>query len=229
MLNGYGATILDGAWLTVQLALLSMLLAVVLGLFGAALRLSPMKWLALLGETYATVIRGIPELVLILLIFYGGQDLVNRVAPLLGHEDYIDINPFVAGVCTLGFIYGAYLSETFRGAFMAIPKGQGEAGMAYGMSPLRVFLRILVPQMIRLAIPGLTNNWLVLVKATALISLVGLQDMMARAKSAGDATREPFTYILLAAAVYLAITSVSLLVLRYLERRYSVGVKAAEL
>jgi len=229
MLQGYGSTILDGAWLTVQLALLSMAVAVALGLLGAAFRLSPVRWLALLGETYATVIRGIPELVLILLIFFGGQDLVNRIAPLLGHEDYIDINPFVAGVGTLGFIYGAYLSETFRGAFMAIPKGQGEAGMAYGMSPLRVFFRILVPQMIRLAIPGLTNNWLVLVKATALISLVGLQDMMARAKSAGDATREPFTYILLAAAVYLAITSVSLLVLRYLERRYSVGVKAAEL
>lgn len=229
MLQGYGSTILDGAWLTVQLALLSMAVAVALGLLGAAFRLSPVKWLALMGETYATVIRGIPELVLILLIFFGGQDLVNRIAPLLGHEDYIDINPFVAGVGTLGFIYGAYLSETFRGAFMAIPKGQGEAGLAYGMSPLRVFLRILVPQMIRLAIPGITNNWLVLVKATALISLVGLQDMMARAKSAGDATREPFTYILLAAAVYLAITSVSLLVLRYLERRYSVGVKAAEL
>ena len=229
MLQGYGSTILDGAWLTVQLALLSMAVAVALGLLGAAFRLSPVRWLALLGETYATVIRGIPELVLILLIFFGGQDLVNRIAPLLGHEDYIDINPFVAGVGTRGFIYGAYLSETFRGAFMAIPKGQGEAGLAYGMSPLRVFLRILVPQMIRLAIPGITNNWLVLVKATALISLVGLQDMMARAKSAGDATREPFTYILLAAAVYLAITSVSLLVLRYLERRYSVGVKAAEL
>ncbi|MDF2075791.1 ABC transporter permease [Pseudomonas mendocina] len=229
MLQGYGSTILDGAWLTVQLALLSMAVAVALGLLGAAFRLSPVKWLALMGETYATVIRGIPELVLILLIFFGGQDLVNRIAPLLGHEDYIDINPFVAGVGTLGFIYGAYLSETFRGAFMAIPKGQGEAGMAYGMSSLRVFLRILVPQMIRLAIPGITNNWLVLVKATALISLVGLQDMMARAKSAGDATREPFTYILLVAAVYLAITSVSLLVLRYLERRYSVGVKAAEL
>jgi len=229
MLQGYGSTILDGAWLTVQLALLSMAVAVALGLLGAAFRLSPVRWLALMGETYSTVIRGIPELVLILLIFYGGQDLVNRIAPLLGYEDYIDLNPFVAGVGTLGFIYGAYLSETFRGAFMAIPKGQGEAGLAYGMSSQRVFLRILVPQMIRLAIPGLTNNWLVLVKATALISLVGLQDMMARAKSAGDATREPFLYILLAAAVYLAITSVSLLVLRYLERRYSVGVKVAEL
>lgn len=229
MFNGYGSTILDGAWLTVQLSLLSMAVAVALGLAGAAFRLSPVKWLALMGETYATVIRGIPDLVLILLIFYGGQDLVNRIAPLVGYEDYIDINPFVAGVSTLGFIYGAYLSETFRGAFMAIPKGQGEAGMAYGMSPLRVFFRILVPQMIRLAIPGFTNNWLVLIKATALISLVGLQDMMARAKSAGDATREPFTYILLAAAIYLVMTSVSLLVLRYLERRYSAGVKAMEI
>ncbi|MDD0843190.1 ABC transporter permease [Pseudomonas sp. Gutcm_11s] len=229
MFNGYGSTILDGAWLTVQLSLLSMAVAITLGLLGASFRLSPVKWLALMGETYATVIRGIPDLVLILLIFYGGQDLVNRIAPLVGYEDYIDINPFIAGVSTLGFIYGAYLSETFRGAFMAIPKGQGEAGMAYGMSPLRVFFRILVPQMIRLAIPGFTNNWLVLIKATALISLVGLQDMMARAKSAGDATREPFTYILLAAAIYLIMTSVSLLVLRYLERRYSVGVKTAEI
>ncbi|AMR67551.1 ABC transporter permease [Aquipseudomonas alcaligenes] len=229
MFNGYGSTILDGTWLTVQLALLSMAVAIALGLLGAAFRLSPVKWLALLGETYAAVIRGIPDLVLILLIFYGGQEMLNRVLELSGYEGYVDINPFVAGVGTLGFIYGAYLSETFRGAFMAIPKGQGEAGLAYGMSPLRVFFRILVPQMIRLAIPGFTNNWLVLIKATALISLVGLQDMMARAKSAGDATREPFTYILLAAAIYLAITSVSLLVLRYLERRYSVGVKTAEI
>lgn len=229
MLKGYGAVILDGAWLTLQLALSSMALAIVLGLIGVALRLSPVRWLAWLGDLYSTVIRGIPDLVLILLIFYGGQDMVNRIAPLLGYEDYIDINPFVAGVGTLGFIYGAYLSETFRGAFMSIPKGQGEAGMAYGMSPLRVFWRILVPQMIRLAIPGFTNNWLVLIKATALISLVGLQDMMARAKSAGDATHEPFTYILAAAAIYLAITSVSLLVLRYLERRYSAGVKAMEI
>ena len=229
MFNGYGSTILDGTWLTVQLALLSMAVAIALGLLGAAFRLSPVKWLALLGETYAAVIRGIPDLVLILLIFYGGQEMLNRVLELSGYEGYVDINPFVAGVGTLGFIYGAYLSETFRGVFMAIPKGQGEAGLAYGMSPLRVFFRILVPQMIRLAIPGFTNNWLVLIKATALISLVGLQDMMARAKSAGDATREPFTYILLAAAIYLAITSVSLLVLRYLERRYSVGVKTAEI
>jgi arginine/ornithine transport system permease protein len=109
MLNGYGSTILDGAWLTLILALTSMAVAIFLGLLGAAFRLSPIKWLALLGETYATVIRGVPDLVLILLIFYGGQDIVNRVAPMLGYDDYIDINPFIAGVFTMGFIFGAYL------------------------------------------------------------------------------------------------------------------------
>ncbi|MEL7938125.1 MULTISPECIES: ABC transporter permease [Pseudomonas] len=229
MFNGYAATIVDGAWLTLQLALLSMALAAVLGLVGAAFRLSPVRWLAWCGDAYSTVIRGVPDLVLILLIFYGGQDLVNRVAPLLGHDDYIDLNPFVVGVGTLGFIFGAYLSETFRGAFMAIPRGQAEAGFAYGMSHLQVFFRVQVPQMIRLAIPGFTNNWLVLVKATALISVVSLQDMMFKAKQAADATREPFTYYLFVAALYLVVTSVSLLLLRLLERRYSVGVKVAEL
>ena len=229
MLNGYGSTILDGAWLTLLLALSSITMAVVLGLIGAAFRLSPIRWLSILGETYATVIRGIPDLVLILLIFYGGQQVVNIVAPMVGYEDYIDLDPFWSGVFTLGFIFGAYLSETFRGAFMAIPKGQGEAGLAYGMSGTKVFFRILVPQMIRLAIPGFTNNWLVMTKATALISVVGLQDMMFKAKSAADATREPFTFYLAVAARYLVLTSVSLLALRYLERRYSAGIKAAEL
>ncbi|MNF45673.1 Histidine transport system permease protein HisQ [compost metagenome] len=229
MLQGYGSTILDGAWLTLSLALTSMTLAIALGLVGAACRLSSLKWLALLGETYTTLVRGLPDLVLILLIFYGGQDLVNRVAPLLGHDQYVDINPFIAGVCTMGFIFGAYLSETFRSAFIALPKGQGEAGLAYGMSATQVFFRILVPQMIRLAIPGFTNNWLVLTKSTALISVIGLQDMMFKAKNAADATHEPFTFFLAVAALYLVLTSLSLLALRYLEKRFSVGVKAAVL
>ena len=229
MLHGYGSSILDGAWLTVNLALTSMALAVALGLVGAAFHLSPVKWLARLGEGYTTVIRGIPDLVLILLIFYGGQDLINRIALASGYTGYIDINPFIAGVCTMGFIFGAYLSETFRGAFMAIPAGQAEAGMAYGMSRTQVFWRILVPQMVRFALPGFTNNWLVLTKSTALISVIGLQDMMFKAKNAADATHEPFTFFLAVAVLYLMLTSVSLLVLRYLEKHFSVGIKAAEL
>lgn len=229
MLKGYGEVILEGVGLTLQLALSSMALAIVLGLIGASFRLSPIRLLAWLGEVYSTVIRGIPDLVLILLIFYGGQDVLNRVAAAVGYDDYIDLNPLLTGIFTLGFIFGAYLSETFRGAFMGIPKGQAEAGAAYGMSGLQIFFRVLVPQMVRLAIPGFTNNWLVLTKATALISVVGLQDMMFKAKQAADATREPFTFYLAVAGLYLLITTVSLLLLKWLERRYSVGVRAAEL
>ncbi|MEG0242203.1 MAG: ABC transporter permease [Pseudomonas sp.] len=229
MLHGYGSSILDGAWLSISLALMAMALAISLGLIGAACRLSPLRWLAALGEIYTTVVRGIPDLVLILLVFYGGQDLVNRLALALGYEQYIDINPFIAGVGTMGFIFGAYLSETFRGAFLAIPKGQVEAGAAYGMGSLQVFWRISVPQLVRLALPGFTNNWLVLTKSTALISVIGLQDMMFKAKNAADATHEPFTFFLTVAGLYLLLTSLSLLLLRRVENRYSFGIKAAEL
>jgi len=229
MLHGYGSSILEGAWLSISLALMAMALAISLGLIGAACRLSPLRWLAALGEIYTTLVRGIPDLVLILLVFYGGQDLVNRLALALGYEQYIDINPFIAGVGTMGFIFGAYLSETFRGAFLAIPKGQAEAGAAYGMGSLQVFWRISVPQLVRLALPGFTNNWLVLTKSTALISVIGLQDMMFKAKNAADATHEPFTFFLTVAGLYLLLTSLSLLLLRGVEKRYSFGIKAAEL
>lgn len=229
MLKGYGHVILDGAWLTLQLAVCSMALAVVLGLIVVSMRLSSIRWIAWSGDLYSTVVRGIPDLVLILLIFYGGQNAINQIAPLFGHEEYIDLNPLIAGIGTLGFIFGAFLSETFRGAFLAVPKGQSESGLAYGMGKTKVFFRIMVPQAIRLSIPGITNNWLVLTKATALISVVGLQDMMFKAKQAADATREPFTFFLAVGALYLILTSISLIILKQLERRYSVGFKAAEL
>ncbi|MGK0151757.1 ABC transporter permease [Pseudomonas putida] len=229
MLHGYGSSILDGACLSISLALMAMALAIALGLVGAACRLSPLRWLAALGEIYTTAVRGIPDLVLILLVFYGGQDLINRLALALGYEQYIDINPFIAGVCTMGFIFGAYLSETFRGAFLAIPKGQAEAGAAFAMGSLQVFWRISVPQLVRLALPGFTNNWLVLIKSTALISVIGLQDMMFKAKNAADATHEPFTFFLTVAGLYLLLTSLSLVLLRSVEKRYSFGFKAADL
>lgn len=229
MMNGYIENILAGVTVTLETALGSLLVATLLGLLGAACKLSPNRLLSWLAEVYSTVIRGVPDLVLMLLIFYGGQMAVNAVAVRLAYGDYVEINPFVAGILTLGFIYGAYLTETFRGAIMGVPKGQSEAGLAYGMSPQRVFFRLVVPQMIRLALPGFTNNWLVLTKATALVSIIGLQDMMYRAKQAGDATREPFIYFSSAALVYLMITSLSLLVLREVNRRYSVGVREGDI
>ncbi|RQW23921.1 ABC transporter permease [Rhodobacteraceae bacterium CH30] len=228
MFEGYTGYIVAGATTTLQIALSSLAVATVLGLIGAACRLAPNLLLNRVAEAYSTLVRGVPDLVLMLLVFYGGQTAANALLEALGLPA-IDFNQFIAGVLTLGFIYGAYLSETFRGAIMAVPKGQWEAGWAYGMSRPRVFLRIILPQMIRFAIPGYTNNWLVLTKATALVSVIGLQDMMFRAREAGAATREPFTYLLVVGAVYLAITSVSLLLLKWAEKRYSAGVRMGEI
>ena len=229
MLHGFLPNILEGMAVTLAVAIGSLFIALVLGLAGAAARLSASRLASGIATFYTTVIRGVPDLVLMLLIFYGGQLLVNDLAPKLGFDEYIDINPFIAGVLTIGFIFGAYLTETFRGALLAIPAGQREAGLAFGMSRVLVFRRITLPQMVRFALPGFSNNWLVLVKSTALVSVIGLNDMMLRAGQAAGSTREPFTFYLAAAALYLAITTVSVVLLGALERRYSLGVKAAKL
>jgi arginine/ornithine transport system permease protein len=176
------------------------------------------------AATYTTSIRALPDLVLMLLIFYGGQIAVNAIAERQGWG-YVDVNPFIAGTLTIGFIYGAYLTETFRGAILAIPRGQIEAAQAYGMRFPQVLARITIPQMIRHAIPGFANNWLVMVKATALVSIIGLDDMVHRAGLASAATREPFTFYATVALIYLGITTVSILALSRLERRFSLGVR----
>ena len=189
------------------------------------MKLSRSSMLRGIATVYTTVIRGVPDLVLMLLIYYGGQLAVNELGARVGMKEVVDINPFIAGVATIGFIFGAYLTETFRGAMLAVPPGQREAGVAYGMTSLQVLARITLPQMVRFALPGFTNNWLVLVKSTALVSVIGLSDMMNRAGLAAGSTREPFTFYLAVAALYLVITTVSVLLLKSLEKRYSLGVK----
>ena len=236
MLHGYGLSILQGAWVTLQVALLSLALAIAGGLIGAASKLSrvaPLRWSA---AAYTTIIRGVPDLVMMLLVFYGGQMMVNA-----GFDQLIDlgwisddaelpeINPFVAGVLTIGFIFGAYFTETFRGAFLAVPAGQLEAGYAYGMSKARVFFRILFPQMLRHALPGIGNNWLVLLKSTAIVSMIGLSDMTLMADQAGRSTHKPFLFYMVVCVLYLAMTSVSTWILHRLEHRSSAGVKKNEI
>lgn len=137
---------------------------------------------------------------------------------------FFNVDEFTAGISTIGFIFGAYMAETFRGAFLAVDRGQIEAGTAYGMSPWLIFRRILFPQMMRHALPGIGNNWLVLVKTTALVSVIGLADMTRLAKEAAGAVNEPFKFFIPVAIVYLAITSLSELVLKRLERKFSAGV-----
>ncbi len=227
MLHGYLPTIVQGLGVTLAVAAVSLAVACVFGLLGAAAKLSGSRAARLAAGLYSTLIRGLPELVLMLGVFYGGQILLNQLAEARGW-DYVDVPPFVAGTLTIGFIYGAYLTETFRGAILAIPRGQTEAARAYGLSRGQVLRRIVLPQMVRHAIPGFANNWLVMVKATALVSIIGLDDMVHRANLAASATREPFTFFCVIALVYLAVTSVSIVLLARLEARFSLGVKRIE-
>ena len=228
-MSEYYLSILHGALLTVAASIASLCVSTVLGLLGATAKLSSKRPLVWVATLYTTVIRGIPELVLMLLVFYGAAIGINSLFEAMGSDFVLDLNPFVAGVATLGFIYGAYMTETFRAAILAIPRGQMEAAWAFGMSPLQTFLRITLPQMVRYALPGYTNNWLVLIKATALVSLIGLHDMTYLAKQASAATRQPFAFLLFAAALYLVFTSMSLWVLKRLNARYSLGTEKVQL
>ncbi len=225
----YLLAILQGGLLTVAVSLCAVIVSIVLGLFGAAAGLSGNRLLLGAATLYTTLVRGIPDLVLMLLVFYGGTIGLNNLLEALGSDKTVDINPFVAGVLTIGFIYGAYMTEVFRGAIQAIPKGQLEAARAFGMNQTMAFVRIVMPQMVRYALPGFTNNWLVLIKATALVSLIGLQDMTYIAKQASAATRAPFLFFLFTAALFLIYTWVSLLALGRLSARYSLGVRKGSL
>ncbi len=218
--------ILSGFLLTVWLALGSLAISVVLGMIGAVAKLSTSLIARTIAGVYTTIIRGVPDLVMMLIVFFGGQLLINDIGDRLGW-DYIDINPFTAGVITIGFIFGAYMTETFRGGILAVSQGEIEAGYAYGMTRTQVFFRITLPQMVRHALPSFGNNWLVLTKATALVSVIGLHDMVFNAGQAGGATRQPFTFYFVVALLFLVITGVSDVGLRWMNRRYSVGVRRA--
>lgn len=229
MLHGYGASLLEGALLTLTVALASLVIALVLGLAGAIAKLSRVRLLRGVAEVYTTLIRGVPDLVMMLLIFFGGQLIVNRLGESTGWWDYLDVDPFVAGVLTIGFIFGAYFTEVLRGAFLAVPPGQKDAALAFGMTGRQVLWRIVGPQMMRHALPGLSNIWLVMIKGTAIVSVIGLSDLMNRAKQAAGTTHEPFVFYLAACGIYLAFTTLSELGFRWLRQRLAIGVRQVSL
>ena len=202
-----------------------MIIAILLGLTASLCKLSRFKIPAMLAEVYTTVIRGIPELVLILLVYYGAPTLIQDFAALLGKEIYIEVKPMAAGILTIGFIYGAFATEVFRGAFLAVPKGQIEAAHACGMGPVLTFRRILLPQMWRFAIPGLGNVWMVLIKATALVSVIQLPELMRNTDLAARNIHKPFTCYFAASLLYLAITIFSLVFQQWAEKRANRGVR----
>jgi len=211
----YRQILIEGTFVTISLAILSLLLSIVFGLIGAFAKLSQSRAAQRMGNIYTIFIRSVPELVLMMLIFFDGQVLINDLGRITGLWSYVEINQFVAGDLTLGFIFGAYMTETFRGAIMAIPRGQIEAAMSVGMNPRQVFQIVTWPQMVRFALPSFTNNWLVLVKSTALVSVIGLHDLVWNAFSAGRSTHKLFTFMIAVLIIYLIITAASDVFLRW--------------
>lgn len=225
-LEGFAPLLLRGVWVTLQLALLSLLLGLAFGLIGAGAKLSTVRTLRVCAQLYTTLIRGVPDLLLMLFIFYGVQTGLSRLTQALGWA-YIEIDPFAAGVLTLGFIYGAYFTETFRGSLLAVPRGQFQAAKALGMTFSQGFVHVIFPQMMRFALPGLGNNWMVLLKATALVSIIGLADLVKVAQVAGKSSQQLLAFLILAGLIYLLLSSISNAILRWLARRYGAGVQEA--
>ena len=210
--------LLRGTMVTVALALLGLGLATALGAIGAMGRLSGGRLSAVVVRAYTTLVRGVPDLVMVMLVYFGGQRMLNDIGALAGW-DHVSLPPFWAGVLSIGLIYGAYLTETFRGAYMAIPSTQSEAARALGLGRFVTLRKVILPQMLRHALPGYANVWMVLVKSTAVVSVIGLGDLVGMANDIGKSQREPFLFFGFVLLVYLSITWVSNRVFATIERR----------
>ena len=226
-LYGFGGTLAAGAGVTIKLALASLIFGLCLGLIGAGAKLSRFFLLRTAADISTTLVRGVPELVLVLAVYFGGAVVINGLAARIGYSGYIEINAFGAGVLAIGAAFGAYATEVFRGAILAVPKGQVEAARALGMPAVLLFRRIVLPQVWRYALPGLGNLFLILQKNTALVSVTGLSELMRNTTVAVGYTRKPFTFYLVAALIYLGFTTITMVGNQFLERWASRGVKEA--
>ncbi len=221
-LIGAAPLLLQGLWVTISVAVLALALATALGALSAAAKLGGGPVARGVAGAYTTVIRGIPDLVTMLIVYFAGQRLIDSLARSMGLEG-VEISLYGAGVLSIGFIYGAYMTETFRGAFLAIPRGQLEAATALGLSRRRTLIRVIAPQLMRFALPGYANVWQVLVKSTAVVSVIGLADLVGLALRIGRRERDPFTYLIVVLIAYLLITSVSGWLFQRAERRLARG------
>lgn len=221
--QGYGDALAFGALLTMQLAVVSFGIALVGGvtIALATLERHGLRWT--LWRLYASVFMSVPSLLVVFLIFYGGGDLLSALLRPFGLAAQVRLTPFSAGVVGLGVVYSAYLAETVRAAIGNVPRGQFEAADALRLPKAVTWLRVIAPLAARLALPGLVNLWIVLLKDTALVSLVGLKDVIAQAKMAAGVTREPFLFYIVAATFFIFLNAVTLKVSGVFDRRVSRG------
>ena len=219
---GWGGNLLRGLLATIQIALGAYALGLILGLAGALGKIHGGPVLRWVLEIYTTLIRAVPELVLILLLYYAGTDLLNSLLEALGFER-VDISALWAGIYVIGFVQGAYSTEVLRGAFLAVPNGQIEAARAVGMSSFRAHWRIIIPAMLPFALPGLANLWLIATKDTALLAVVGFSELALETRQAAGSTKAYFLFYMAAGALYLTLTLVSTGIFSLIERRYRRG------
>jgi putative lysine/arginine/ornithine/histidine/octopine transport system permease protein len=215
-LTAYLPLLLQGLRMTLMLAVSTLVVGLALGMLLALAKLSHHAWLSRPVYAVTNFLRGIPEFLILLVIYFGGTQALGPWG--------LEVGPFAAGLTALALVFGSYASETFRAAFQSVPKGQIEAGRAYGFTAWQCFRLIELPQIWKVAIPGLGNLWQGAVKDTALVSIVGLDDLMRKSNQAAQATREPFTFYFAASLMFLAITLVSMAVIAWLERRARRGV-----
>ncbi len=212
-------SLLWGALMTVQLAIAGFIVAILLGLLGAAAKMSNSRLIYGMAALYTYVFRGVPELIVILAVYFGSSLAISSFFALFGIDVYVELNPFEAGVLALGLCFGAYTTEVFRAAIKAIPHGEVEAAQAFGMTKLHIYLRIIMPQVWRYALPGLGNLFLVLLKDTSLVSVISMHELMRATQLAVSFTKAPFTFYFTAALLYLGMTLLAMSLLHVLEKR----------
>ena len=221
--TGWGDELLIATMMTIAVSITAMLVGFLFALIFTPLKLSKSKFLNLIGNSYTTVIRGVPELLVIYLFFFGGSGAVMYVASIFGYNEYIEINAFITGSFAIGIISGAYSTEVFRGAIQSIDKGQFEASKVLGLKKPVHFFKVIMPQMLRLAIPNLSNVWQITLKDTSLISVTGLVEIMRQSYIAAGSTRDPLFFYSFAAVLYLLLTYFSMKLINNLEARYNRG------
>ena len=221
--SGWGDELAIATLMTIAVSITAMVIGFVFAAIFTPLKLSKKKYLNLVSNSYTTVIRGVPELLVIYLFFFGGSGAIMYVASIFGYDDYIEINAFITGSFSIGIISGAYSTEVFRGAIQSIDKGQFEAAKVLGVSKFTQFYKIILPQMLRLAIPNLSNVWQITLKDTSLISVTGLVEIMRQSYIAAGSTRDPLFFYSCAAVLYLMLTFLSMKLINKLEVKYSRG------